>query len=176
MIAVNDAYTLAPWADVLYACDGHWVKWHQGVKGFTGLKYSLTVDRSKWPEWRQVRHDPSVKGQSGLSLDPTRLQTGRNSGYQAINLAVLFGASKIVLLGYDMSRDPAQRKSHFFGEHPKRPKPSPYSQFLQLFPSLVKPLRRAGVEVINCTRRTALTTFQQMRLEDALVGEMAVAG
>ena len=40
-IAVNAAYKLAPWADVLYGCDGgkFW-KWHKGVPSFHGLKYA----------------------------------------------------------------------------------------------------------------------------------------
>lgn len=171
VIAINDAHRLAPWADVLYSCDGQWVDWHHGVTGFQGLKYSMTVNRKKWPDWKVVRNG----GEKGLSLDPSSVCTGRNSGYQAINLAVHLGAKRIVLLGYDMSRDPAQRKSHFFGEHPKRPKPSPYSQFLLLFETIKKPLARVGVEVVNCTRRTMLDCFPKRSLEDVFVTELQEA-
>ncbi len=34
--------------------------------------------------------------------------------------------------------------------------------------SLVKPLAKIGVEVINCSRKTALQAFPQGRLEDVL--------
>ena len=36
VIAVNDAWRLAPWADILYACDGRWWRHHKGVPEFTG--------------------------------------------------------------------------------------------------------------------------------------------
>jgi hypothetical protein len=42
VIAINDAYKLAPWADALYACDGLWWRWHKGVPSFDGPKFALT--------------------------------------------------------------------------------------------------------------------------------------
>jgi hypothetical protein len=102
----------------------------------------------------------------GLCLQPDGVRTGRNSGYQAINVAVHLGASRIVLLGYDMSVDHAAKKSHFFGDHPKVTHPSPYHSFLRAFATMVKPLSAVGVEVINCTRRTYLKTFPQRSLEE----------
>jgi hypothetical protein len=41
--------------------------------------------------------------------------------------------------------------------------------------AMVEPLERSGVEVINCTRRTALETFPLMALEDALPVSEAIA-
>jgi hypothetical protein len=38
----------------------------------------------------------------------------------------------------------------------------------------VDPLKAEGIEVINCSRRTALTCFPRKSLQDAL-GEKAVA-
>jgi hypothetical protein len=162
VIAINDAWRLAPWADVLYACDSRWVDHHKGAKGFEGLKYSMTANQKKWPDWGILRND----GVNGLCLDPTGLRTGRNSGAQAINLAIHLGAARILLLGYDMSRHGG--KGHFFGEHPKNWPPSPFHSFLDSFAKLEQPLKDLGVEVINCSRRTALKVFPQMPLEKAL--------
>lgn len=166
VIAINDAYRLAPWADVLYACDAKWWHWHHGVPSFTGPKWSL--DHSAWHNYRVTYPDVQKllnTGPSGLEHQPTGLRNGRNSGYQAINLAVHYGAARIVLLGYDMQ--PSGGKSHFFGEHPNRQQ-SPYAMFRQRFESLVGPLKKRGVEVVNCTRRTVLTVFPCARLEDVL--------
>ncbi len=172
VIAINASYTLATWADVLYAADAKVFRWYwktgpkgferSPIKSFQGLKYSL----SKGPDI-----DKSVivlrKGmESGLSLNPAVLHTGKNSGYQAINLAVLFGASRILLLGYDMQPGP-KGQEHWHVDHPNLSR-STYAVFLSHFPSLVEPLKAAGVEVINCTRRTALTCFPHMSLEQAL--------
>lgn len=170
VIAINDAYKVAPWADCLYACDGKWIDYHKGVASFEGVKYSMTVKTKRWPDWTPLRND----GPLGLCLHPTGLRTGKNSGFQAINLAVHLGARRILLLGYDMKRHSG--KSHFFGEHPRAWTPSPYGVFLNAFPSLVKPLADLGIEIINCTRNTALTTFPQMPITEALPMALAEAG
>jgi len=45
---------------------------------------------------------------------------------------------------------------------------SPYQTFQSAYPTLVEPLRAAGVEVLNCSRETALTCFPRVALVDAL--------
>ena len=43
VIVINTTVLLAPWADVLYACDARWWQWHhKTVKGFAGMKFALT--------------------------------------------------------------------------------------------------------------------------------------
>jgi hypothetical protein len=171
VIAVNDAYRLAPWADALYACDVQWWKWHHGVPSFTGEKWSLKVSG-----WRHASaRYPDVQlltntGKTGLETDPTGLRTGKNSGYQAINLAVHYGAKRIVLLGYDMKL--GATGAHFFGEHPGHRR-GPYRTFIPCFSTLVAPLHRLGVEVINCTRDTALDAFPKAPLAQVLRVEVA---
>lgn len=157
VIAINDAYRLAPWADVLYACDAKWWYWHKGMPEFQGLKFSVDPVARHYPGVTILRKT----GDAGLELDPTAVRTGRNSGYQAINLAVHLGATRVLLLGYDMKGD------HFFGHHPDNSKP-PFAICLQRFATLVEPLKAAGVTVINCSRSTALTCFPHRSLEDAL--------
>lgn len=157
VIAVNDAYRLAPWADVLYGCDGKWWYWHKGVPSFPGLKFSVDPATRQYPGMTVLRKTGDV----GLELEPTGLKTGRNSGYQAINLAVHLGATRVVLLGYDM------QGGHWFGNHPDNSKP-PFAVCLQRFATLVEPLKQAGVTVLNCTRKTALTCFPCVPLEEAL--------
>ena len=164
VIAVNDAYRLAPWADVLYAADAKWWKQHQGVPTFQGRKYSLQPEAAAWPKVEILRNT----GECGLELHPTGLRAGRNSGYQAINLAVLFGARRILLLGYDMQRRRGQ-PSHWFGDHPPAIRAdSPYHAFLNRFESLPAALATVGVTVINCSRDTALTLFPRATIQEAL--------
>lgn len=157
VIVVNNAYQIAPWADVLYAADEKWWAWHQGAPPFEGLKYTIDPQRRAWPGLTVLRN----AGPLGLESNPTGLRTGYNSGYQAINLAVHFGASRIVLLGYDMMGD------HFFGSHPDKTRP-PFAPCLRAFATLPAPLTAAGVEVLNATRRTALTAFPCVALETIL--------
>lgn len=166
VIAINNAYLLAPWADVLYAADAKWIDdWHQGVPSFTGPKYSIEGGlrpATTRPDWQMLRNT----GFLGLEHEPTGLRTGFNSGYQAINLAVHLGATRIRLLGYDMALAHDGR-SHWFGAHPDHGT-SPYLQMREAFQSLISPLAELGIDVVNCSRQTALTAFPCVSLEQEL--------
>lgn len=172
VIVVNNNIQIAPWADVLYAADAGWWKWATRgqspmeafpalLKAHAGLKYSVTSQAARYHCVTVLGRGPS----EGLSLDPTKLCLGANGGYQAINLAVLLGAARIVLLGYDMQLGPKGQR-HWHRDHPSGSFNAPLQNFRQKFPTLVEPLQRAGVEVINCSRQTALTCFPRQSIED----------
>lgn len=89
-----------------------------------------------------------------------------NSGAQAINLAYLWGARRIVLIGFDM-RD--EGVGHFFGEHPKGlTSTAKRSMFVRLMHSMAADLHAAGVEVINTSMRSALPYWPRRELSVAL--------
>jgi hypothetical protein len=160
VIVINDNYKLAPWADVLYACDPMWWEWHNGVPGFEGCK--ITQDKKSAKKY-YLDHIQSAR-KPGLSLHPSTIHTGANSGYQAINLAYHFGAKKIILLGYDMQ---IGKRSHWFGEHPNGVR-SNYTDFLHHFKTIAAQLPALDLEIINCTRVTALNCFPTANLESVL--------
>ena len=82
--------------------------------------------------------------------DPGALCTGGNGGYQGVNLAVLFGVARIVLLGYDLQLGPAYEE-HWHPPHLPRHRQDPevleakLARFRAAFVSLVEPLRAASV-------------------------------
>lgn len=162
VIGINDAYRLAPWADLLWFCDEKWFNWHRaGVLSFRGQVATLEnyhlrdVVPGLW-----CLHNV---GQTGLYPERWGVMTGGNSGYQCINLAVHLGARRILLLGYDM------KPGHWFGDHPKATQPHVYAgTMLPKFPTLVEPLKQRGVEVINCTPGSALACFPKADLADCL--------
>jgi hypothetical protein len=161
VIAIKHAIELAPWADALYSGEKAW--WNAGVKSlaYTGLRVAIEPGETRWGATVLKNTGPI-----GLETRPTGLRTGKNSGYQAINLAYLFGAGKIVLLGYDMERG-ADGQDHFFGQHAHGGHP-PLKEFLPLFETLVAPLAAEGVSVVNASRRTALTCFPRQTIAQAL--------
>jgi hypothetical protein len=164
VLAIKDAIRLAPWADAMYACDGRWWRAFGPTLTFAGQRFGMDPAAAEWGATVL-----SASGDEGLEVtDRTSLRTGRNAGYQAIGLAVHLGATKIVLLGYDMQ--PAEDcRDHWFGPHtyPGGCRPN-YALFLPYFSLLVKPLRDLGIAIWNCTRRTALTCFPQCSLAEAL--------
>lgn len=174
VIAVNDAYKLAPRADIVYACDARWwfVHGEQVMAAATGERWIQHMADQVPPD--KLHADAAqkfglrvVRGREGVGLGRDVIHFGSNSGYQAINLAYLRGATRIVLLGYDMQHTGGA--VHFFGDHPEQLHNGPdFNSIIPKFKALAADLAAEGVEVINCTRQTALPYFRRAALEDVL--------
>lgn len=133
------------------------------MEGFAGERWTQSQEAALRWRLRWVRSE----ARDGLSRDPRLIHQGANSGYQAINLAYLLGASRILLLGFDMK--PAGRRMHWFGDHPgKLRKALPFPQWIKNFDALAADLRQAGITVLNCTPGSALTCFPRADLAEAL--------
>lgn len=158
VIAINNNYELAPWADILYACDLYWWDTYKATD-FQGIKY--TQDKAAAQKYN-LNYIKSETGH-GLSSAADKIHTGSNSGAQAINLAYLLGAKRILLTGYDM-KIAKSGATHWFGSHPNNTV-SPYAKFIQSFEQIAK---QNLVEIINCTRDTALNCFPKMKIQEAI--------
>jgi len=161
VIVVNRSYELAPWADVLYAADADWWSNTPEASSFAGERWAASVG-GPLERVRRVR----VVSAAGLSRDPSCLVSGGHSGYQAIGFALLRGAARIVLLGYDMQC--TRGLTHWHGDHP-RPlqNQTNFANRIRRMRQLALDLAAAGVECINCTRETALPFFKRSTLESA---------
>lgn len=161
VIVVNDNYRLAPWADVLYATDFGWWKVYIDDVRATFAGQLLTVDECAAKRFCV----PWVRGidTNRLSRRLDQVSTGDNSGFAAMNVAVHRGATRIVLLGYDMQGE------HWFGRHPETLSAvNDFPKYMSNFAQLAIDLDAAGVEVVNCSRETALTCFPRARLKEVL--------
>lgn len=156
IIAVNDAYRLLPWADVLYAADAQWWNWKRAVAD----RYLPPLKFTAQPE--ALTYRPSamlvnvVKG-DGISTDPGKICSGGHSGHQAINLAVHLAGGRprgLILLGFDMQPGPTGQ-NHFFGEHPHGYKLN-YPDKVRRFATLAADLARLNIPIVNCSRQTAI--------------------
>lgn len=105
---------------------------------------------------------------AGLSLNANRIHAGGNSGYQAIGLAFIWGAARIVLLGFDMQKTGG--KNHHFGDHAGGlPNLGDLPTWIRRLHVLAIDLRRRGVELINASRETAIPPFiERLPIETAL--------
>lgn len=139
VIAVSDAYKLAPWADVLVSSDRGW--WRLHAPEFAGEKVS------------GVPVDGVPRAQDVVS--------GSNSGLIAVQEAVRRGATKILMLGFDM------HGTHYFGEHPKPLRNTSKDRF-EVFKRQFHHYQPKGVDILNCTEGSALTCYPMARLGDHL--------
>lgn len=192
-IAVNDAYLLAPWADAHYAADAKWHAWHTTGIQKPALKLSADQVAARWAEFAGQRcsvewgmdyptpvpnavvadlrvhllrnlHGP-YHGE-GLSKDPEAIVSGRNSGFQALNLAVLAGAKRIILLGYDGAPG-SDGRTHWHGGHPS-PSAGIYEHIRRSFSVVESELEAAGVTVLNCSPGSAINAFPKASLAEVL--------
>jgi hypothetical protein len=118
-IVVQDAWRLLPWAEALYGCDLTWWEHHNGVPDFAGEKWSTHDDGTNDKRDAEAKYGVKLiagKAAESFSTDPAVLHYGSNSGFQAVNLAIVWGAARIVLVGFDMRVVGGKR--HFFGDHP----------------------------------------------------------
>lgn len=171
ILAVNDAWRMVPCADALYACDAKWWEHHAAsvAAGFEGERW--TQDQARGLEVAGRLGLNVVKSRRGgiPSDEPDVIAQGMNSGFQAVNLAALAGGDPIVLLGFDMGLGPGGL-SHFFGDHPTQRLnvKSPFADFIRHFETSAPYYARRGVKILNASRRSALTCFPRIDLEEAL--------
>jgi hypothetical protein len=170
---VNDAYRIAPWADVCYFADSEWWHWHKDKPefvAFAGEKCSIQNTGANVEDGavHLLRNKNFPSHGTGLSTDPEYLVTGGNSGWQAINVAVLAGARTVILLGYDAREPVAWQKTHWFGEHPKVAPVAVFAEYRKSMRAGAAAVKAAGVRVVNCSPGSAIEAFERMDLAQAL--------
>lgn len=175
VVSINDAYRLAPWADVQYAADAAWWAAHPDAAEVAGdcwtqsVQTGLTARDAKVFERLKPKLNVVASKRGDLpSFDPGVIGQGSNSGFQAVNLAVLLGACRLILVGFDMGLGPKGEK-HFFGKHPGALNmDSPFPIFIRAFERAAPIYAERGIVVLNASRRSALKCFRQVKLEAVL--------
>ena len=143
--AVGNAFSLIDSPAFIAAADRAWWRAHPEALQVPCQKYAMS-------EVREVErvHIP-------------QLGSVCNSGVLGLECAVRLGYKRIILLGYDM------HGSHYFGQYTNGLRNTTPSQRQQHFRQYDQWARmNKGVEVVNCSRKTALTCFPTARLEDEL--------
>lgn len=163
--AVKEAILLAPWADVMYAADTDY--WHDYQERWSEFKGKKVTCCKKSADKFNLDHVQVVGTKSfQWSLTPGKLASGGNSGFQALNMAVLDGADRVILLGYDYGYDPKKDNKHWWEEtHPRTSRDSNYKEWNK---RLNKASKFIPVPVINASRATAINCFKKMTIQEAL--------
>lgn len=167
-IAINNSVKLAPWADVLYACDANWWLDNDGAKDFAGLK--VTQDNRAHQIFRDVRRVVSARVDALLLAQKGVIGWGGNSGFQAINLAVQWGAKRLILVGYDMT---LAGGSHWHGDHAGTgrctdPNVANVARWCRAVDGIAPHLASAGVSVANCSPVSRLQAYPKETFAEAL--------
>lgn len=161
-IATNNSWRLVPWADALYATDGSWWLAHNGVPEFAGLKISRS--RVEYPDINRIKLLREGEGwHNRMIFKPLgTIGWGGNSGFQAINLAVQFGATTIVLVGLDMT---VKHGAHWHGRHEgglHNPNAGCAEGWRYKLDNVAPQLEAAGITVLNASPISALTAYRKV--------------
>lgn len=160
IIAVKESVCLRPNADVLFLAGNLDVIAPRLLSAFTG-QYVV----ARGPSYDLP---PTVK-RLGRTLTHERwsdipgVVCGYDSGTSAINLAMQFGATEIVLLGYDM-----QGGRWFDGEWPHPLPTIPAAHFarhMAPLADLAADARAKGIRIVNCSPASAVMAFERQPLE-----------
>lgn len=166
VLAVKQGVDLCPWADAVYGCDAPWWRYRLGLPKFNGLK--LRWAGNDCNDYSDVLGITIKDKQLDRILvdEPGVIGSGRNSGFQALNIAVQFGAKRIILIGFDMQGE------HFYGRNnwamANNPSVWNFPRWISAFNTAAGDLKAMGVEVANCSMQSALTCFQKTSVEQAL--------
>ena len=166
-----------PDLSVLYACNAGWWQHYWSPE-------LAQHPAEKWTTNREAAdtfglHWIAEANRPGLSGDPALVHHGHGSGYSLLNLAYLMGATRIVLLGYDLSYAPdydgraqhiGSEPRHYFGEYPEPLQHWPsvkvqggvHVELLDLYQSVAD--QGAG-EIVNCTPDSALRCFPMVDID-----------
>lgn len=163
VIAVKHGVLLRPAAPVL----------------FMSGEMTATVAEGLLPTWQgkgKPGHYAIVRGRSCPELDPCWLRvtrdkrhgtlsdlkdhvTGLDTGTSAINLAYHFGATTIVLAGYDMTG------GHFCTHPLQNPPADHFRRHMVCLQALEVDARAKGIRIVNVSPISAVTAFEKQPLE-----------
>ncbi len=151
MIGINDAFRLGKVCSrMMFGDDKYWraTKWElEEYAKQGGIVYSISpmTTPNTLPWIHQL-----TRGGNGLSDNPAVIGWNHNTGAAGLNLALLLGARRVFLLGFDMTD--IGGATHWHNRRPGPTHKSSFDRFLNGFAIIVKSMGKfPGREVFNVT-------------------------
>lgn len=150
VVAVNSTWEKVRFCQAIYAGDMSW--WRNNLP-------KIDIPAERWT------CSPEVAREFGIRHHKTG--GPYNSGLRAIQWAGL-RTDRIILLGYDCKLGPSG-ESHHHEDHPTRnPTSRNCGVWLRQFRVWALIAQKRGINIVNCTRETALDCWPRLALEDAI--------
>lgn len=182
IFAANRAHELFD-CDVMHACNSaFYLLWWHLLENKEFEKWTTDSSTQTIPAV-DLNHLPVVyiktKQEPGLSCDPSYICHHHGTGPMLVNIAYLYGCTKLILIGWDM-RYPGKvddrnynKPRRYLGEDKLTllgwPKTGPDGERPVLIKEMetIKP-EEYGIEIINCTPNSALKCFEMRPLSECL--------
>lgn len=168
VLAVNSSVKTARAAkcepDALFFTDMNWFEANaQLVHEFPGRIFTVSRAGGKTERIENIHR-------AGFSVGQPPMRDGRSSGHRAVSLAVMLGARRVVMLGYDMQIDPESGRSHCHDDYANTQSNQDYArEFIPSFQGWRADALAVGCEIINATPGSALKEFPFVPLGELLV-------
>lgn len=167
VFAIKKNVEIAPFAEAVYGCDYPWWRSVSGLKDFAGWRFAYAEkacnEFGAQKVGIDVRSDRLLFDQRGV------VGSGGNSGFQALNLAVQFGARRVLLMGFD-----CQDRSgvHWYGRNTARGMSNPgennFRRWRVAFDMAAQQLREMGVETVNASPVSDIKGFPKRGVAETL--------
>jgi hypothetical protein len=169
VIAIKESIELCPWAEVCYGCDASWWLHRKGLPKFQGIKIFHGVAAAN--RWADLHRAEIVMSDDRMLVEhPLKLGNGGNSGLQALNLAIQFGVTDVILIGYDCKSD--GNNLHWYGRNnwlnANNPMQSNYNRWKKGFEIAKRDIDKMGITVINASVDSDIKCFGKMQLADIM--------
>lgn len=165
IVAIKEAMLLRPDADVWFIAAEK--KVDICVPMFPQFKGAYVVARNKVPQDypAYVKRLCRTKDHTQWNQIPNHV-CGYDSGTSAIDVAIHFGATEVVVLGMDMT---GNRWCNGELAHPMPVIPRAHHlKHQSVLPALAKDARRKGIRIVNVSPTSVVTAFEKGRVEDWL--------
>lgn len=180
VIAIKECVLdLCPWADIAYGCDAAWWKHRRGLPDFKGLKLAWEKDiPTCHPDVRLIRIKPSprpcIAGNEWIDEILTDeiglIGSGRNSAFQALNLAIQFGCKRVLMIGLDLHD---RSGVHYYGRNnwfkAGNPDDTQFKRCIIAYNKNAEKIRSLGVDVVNASAISDLHCFHRASIEQTLI-------
>lgn len=162
-IGINRAFLSVPEITVLYWMDRQIYTWYKKeIDAYKGLKITTSIPENAASDIYVIKS----LSYAGLYQNPEYICKGCNSGAGAIDLAFKLGASRIILLGYDMQPG-SSGQSHWhegYGQFGYVSGTKVYDRMLFDFVEIQHHIKEKSLEleIINACPESRITVFPKV--------------
>jgi hypothetical protein len=172
VIIINSSYERAPWADILVFHDERWWREHKDklLPVFAGQIFTTwpSINHPRVVRLRNSKPQRQARGAEPLPLklsdDPRAVPMRRTSITAALNIAVLKGATSIVIMGADGKFGPNGERNHH-RPHKWRHNDGCWDRHYAELKPLAAELTARGIDVRNASPGSAWDLWPIVTLE-----------
>ena len=181
ILACKESMFSLPFADAIFGLDIPWMRQRHDylAERVKSCEVYLAVPHQRLLHFRNipgVQYLRRLRTSNTFIMDPTAVEAGGNSGFGAINLAVIKGARKIFLFGFDYSAGHFNQERYDERDAWGNGYMNYFPRWATHFDETVDQLNRLRVEIVNASPDSNVKAYERTTHDDAIDRLGALAG